>query len=103
MHLGLQASDGQPDLLREWLHACGVLVGTLSAQRTKTIVEAPLMDLSYADIIRLGTRFRIPFERTWTCDAGDSHPCGVCERCKARDRAFLNAREVDPLLRAVPA
>ncbi|EQD30008.1 exsB protein, partial [mine drainage metagenome] len=59
-------------------------------------VEAPLLRLSKAQIVRLGERFGVPWALTWSCYAGGDRPCGRCDSCRLRARGFRGARRVDP-------
>lgn len=100
-HVGVPASEVQPDFVRELVHVMNIVGDVMDHGRGPTRIEAPLMDLTYAEVVKLAHRFEIPFERTWTCDAQSKHPCGNCDRCRERDRAFSDARLTDTLLRAV--
>ena len=60
------------------------------------------MDMSYTEILQLGFRFDVPFDKTWTCLHTGSQPCGKCEPCKARVKAFIEAGVIDPLFTPVP-
>ena len=103
-HLGLPAAGaGQPDRLREFLHAFDIMVETLAPQRTGVRVESPLMDLTYAEVIQLAQRFHVPLDKLRTCRTAARRPCGRCESCTARAAAFLAAKLVDPLVHAQKA
>ncbi len=95
--LGLPGAEAGPDARREALHAFNILLDALLRPRTRIRVEAPLMDLDYPEIIKLGRRLQIPFERTWSCDKFGSAPCGDCPTCKLREHAFAEAGTIDPL------
>lgn len=58
-------------------------------------VETPLIRLSKAQIIRLGTKLKVPYHLTWSCYAGGSRPCGVCDSCRLRAKGFLDTGETD--------
>jgi 7-cyano-7-deazaguanine synthase len=58
-------------------------------------VQTPLIDLTYADIVRLGERYRVPLQKTWSCRRGREQPCDHCFSCRQRARAFLQAGIVD--------
>jgi 7-cyano-7-deazaguanine synthase len=100
-HIGLPGPEAGLDARREVLHAFNIMLDALLRPRTRLRVEAPLMDLTYAEVIKLGERFAIPFERTWTCDQRGPTRCGRCTSCKARERAFAEAGLVDPIVAAM--
>jgi 7-cyano-7-deazaguanine synthase in queuosine biosynthesis len=100
-HIGLPGPQAGPDTRREVLHAFNIMLDALLRPRNRLRVEAPLMDLTYAEIIKLGARFAIPFERTWTCDQRGPMSCGRCASCKAREHAFAEAGLVDPIAAAM--
>lgn len=100
-HLGLAHQEAQSDQAREIIHAMNIVADALSANRAATRIEAPLMDLTYAEIVKLGARLKARVEHTWSCIIKATNPCGECARCKERDLAFRGARLSDPALRAV--
>jgi len=59
-------------------------------------VEAPLLSLSKADIVVLGSRISAPFAQTWTCYLGLDKHCGKCGSCIERREAFMLAGVEDP-------
>jgi 7-cyano-7-deazaguanine synthase len=61
-------------------------------------IEAPMMDLSMAQMLQLGLRLEVPFEQTWSCHLGGPRPCGRCSGCKQRARSFAEIARLDPLL-----
>ncbi len=89
--------EGSPDHRREFIHAFNIMAETALPSRSAVAVEAPLMDLTYPEVIRLAVRLQVPLELTWTCERGDPQPCGRCEPCQARSRAFAGAGATDPL------
>lgn len=102
-HLGLSATDGRPDQLRELVYALGYVADAVEPARSPVRIEAPLVDLSYAEIVKLAHRFQVRLELTWTCEGKSKRPCGACDRCIERSHAFDEARLVDPQATAVPA
>jgi 7-cyano-7-deazaguanine synthase len=101
-HLGLPPVEGSANGQREFIYSFNVMMESVLPRRSMLAVEAPLMDLEYTQIIKLAQRFRVPLERTWTCGQSRPHPCGRCEPCQARARAFVGAGVVDPLSTVVP-
>jgi 7-cyano-7-deazaguanine synthase len=59
-------------------------------------VEAPLVQMSKVDIVRRGLELQAPLHLTWSCYAGQSTPCGLCDSCKIRQAAFKELRMADP-------
>ncbi|MFH0753867.1 MAG: 7-cyano-7-deazaguanine synthase QueC [Candidatus Omnitrophota bacterium] len=54
-------------------------------------IMTPLIDLSKADIVRLGCRLGVPFHLTWSCYNGQRKPCRVCDSCRLRRQGFSEA------------
>jgi 7-cyano-7-deazaguanine synthase len=65
---------------------------------TKTRVLAPLISMNKTDIVKRSLEINAPIEWSWSCYDGKELPCGVCESCLRRKRAFKNAGVKDPLL-----
>ncbi|MFA6281688.1 MAG: 7-cyano-7-deazaguanine synthase QueC [Candidatus Omnitrophota bacterium] len=61
-------------------------------------IEAPLLDKSKKEIIKLGLKLCVPFEYTWSCYEGGTKPCGKCDSCRFRIGAFEELGLTDPLL-----
>ncbi len=103
VRLGLGGTGAVPDGGRAFVHSFNLMIESLSQARSKIRVEAPLMDLALPQIIKLGQRFQVPLEKTWTCEQSRPQPCGRCAPCLARASAFVDASLVDPLIRPAPA
>ncbi len=61
-------------------------------------VLAPLMGLDKKEIVIRATELHAPLQYSWSCYHGDDIPCGECESCIRRKRAFEMAGVNDPLL-----
>ena len=61
-------------------------------------VETPIIQMSKAEIVRLGTELQAPLEHTWSCYQGGRVPCGKCDSCILRAKGFAEAGSPDPLL-----
>lgn len=95
--VGLPVIEGQPQRLREFLHSFNLAAEALPAQRSSVLIETPLMDASYAEVVRLAFHFELPVGELWTCEDAGPRPCTRCEPCTMRARAFVEARLADPL------
>ncbi|HWR25996.1 MAG TPA: 7-cyano-7-deazaguanine synthase QueC [Methanosarcina sp.] len=61
-------------------------------------IFAPLITLGKSEIVRKALEIRAPLEYSWSCYHGEEIPCGRCESCVRRARAFKNVGVKDPLL-----
>jgi 7-cyano-7-deazaguanine synthase len=64
-------------------------------------IETPLINLSKADIIRLGLDLEAPLYLSWSCYEEGDHPCGACDSCMLRARGFEEAGRPDTALTGV--
>ncbi|MBR6274987.1 MAG: 7-cyano-7-deazaguanine synthase QueC [Lachnospiraceae bacterium] len=60
-------------------------------------IEAPFVLLTKADVVRIGTKLKVPYELTWSCYEGGDKPCGKCGTCIDRRKAFAANGLIDPL------
>ena len=71
---------------------------TTSLNRKHLIkIEAPLINLSKAAIIKLGIDNIVNFAETWTCYEGKDEACGYCTACSSRIQGFLENKIKDPI------
>ncbi len=84
-----------PDNTSEFVESFNEMLkfGTL----THPSVYTPLISMSKAEIVKLGLEIGAPLEWSWSCYEGGENPCGVCESCLRRKRAFELAGAKDPL------
>lgn len=61
-------------------------------------VEAPFVDLTKAEVVKIGLGLQVPYELTWSCYEGKDQPCGVCGTCIDRAQAFAQNGVKDPAL-----
>jgi 7-cyano-7-deazaguanine synthase len=101
--IGVNALDysGYPDCRPEFIEAFQKMANLA----TKTGVEGlalrihtPLIHLSKADIVRLGTELGVPFRLTHSCydPEATGRPCGQCDSCLLRAKGFAEAGVIDP-------
>ena len=61
-------------------------------------LQAPFVDMSKAEIVRMGLALQVPYELTWSCYKGEERPCRTCPTCIEREEAFVVNGRLDPLL-----
>ena len=101
--LGVNAVDysGYPDCRGEFLAAFARLaeLGTKAGAEGRGFrIHAPLLELSKAEIIRLGARLGVDYAPTVSCYRADGggRACGRCESCRLRREGFAAAGVADP-------
>ncbi len=104
IYIGANVIDysGYPDCRPEFLRAVEAVLrlGTRAGSERRPIeIHAPLVQLSKADIIRLGVSLQAPLHLTHSCydPAGDGAACGRCDSCLIRLEGFRKAGLVDPV------
>ena len=96
--LGINAVDfsSYPDCTPQYLKAMQQVMKSL---KNGIEICAPIEKYSKAQIIKLGTRLKVPYEKTWSCYNGKNRPCGKCDSCKLRAKGFKEAGIDDPALK----
>ncbi len=101
--LGVNAVDysGYPDCRPEFLEAFAHManLGTKAgvSGQEKFTIQAPLLRLSKAEIIRKGLALGVDYSITHSCyDPQGTKACGRCDACRLRLRGFAEAGEKDP-------
>lgn len=108
IYVGVNALDysGYPDCRPEFLRAFERLarLATKAGVSGRPIaIRAPLLRLSKAGIVRLGTRLGVPYRITQSCyDPVRGRACGRCDACQLRRKGFLEAGVPDPTPYARP-
>jgi 7-cyano-7-deazaguanine synthase len=101
--IGVNAVDysGYPDCRPQFIQAFEQLanLATKAGVEGKPFhIHTPLIDLSKAEIIRLGTSLGVDYRLTVSCyqanEAGEA--CGVCDSCRLRAKGFAEAGMADP-------
>jgi 7-cyano-7-deazaguanine synthase len=104
LFIGVNAVDysGYPDCRPEFIRAFELtanLAVKAGVQGRRFHVHAPLVELSKADIIRLGSGLGVPYELTHSCyapTASGGLACGACDSCQIRRDGFREAGVADP-------
>ena len=75
-----------PDNSKEYMDKFNELIGVGSPEKIR--IEAPAINMDKEEIVKLGVDTGAPMELSYSCYKGESEPCGVCESCMRRKRAF---------------
>jgi len=101
--IGVTAVDfsGYPDCRPEFIAAFGRLAGVATkagVEGQPYRIQAPLISLSKAEIIREGMRLGVDYGLTVSCYQadGDGRACGKCDSCRLRLAGFTAAGVSDP-------
>jgi 7-cyano-7-deazaguanine synthase len=96
--LGINAVDfsSYPDCTPQYLKS---MQQVMKALNNGIEICAPIEKYSKAQIIKLGTKLKVPYEKTWSCYNGKNKPCGKCDSCKLRAKGFKEAGINDPALK----
>lgn len=93
---GFNAEEGAtfPDNTQAYVDAVNKSL-TFSCEN-KVEVVAPVIHLDKEAIIRAGMKISAPLDLSWSCYYAAEKPCGKCESCMRRARAFNRAGLADP-------
>jgi 7-cyano-7-deazaguanine synthase len=106
IYIGVNALDysGYPDCRPEFIQAFERMANLATKAgvegRTRIAIRTPLIDLSKAEIVRLGAELKVPFWLTHSCYDPDpsGRACGECDSCLLRARGFREAGLSDPAI-----
>ena len=103
IYIGVNAVDysGYPDCRPEYVSAFEAMANLATksgVEGKKLTVHAPLISLSKAEIIRLGTELGVDYSLTVSCYQADAEgrACGKCDSCRLRREGFVQAGIADP-------
>ena len=93
--------EGYPDCRPEFIAAfagLATLATKAGVEGQPYRIQAPLISLSKADIIREGLRLGVDYALTVSCYQadGDGRACGKCDSCRLRRDGFAAAGVSDP-------
>ncbi|WP_397454003.1 7-cyano-7-deazaguanine synthase QueC [Pseudomonas sp. NA-150] len=101
--IGVNAVDysGYPDCRPEFIEAferMANLATKAGVEGNGFRIQAPLQNLSKADIVRAGTRLGVDYGLTVSCYQADDQgrACGKCDSCRLRAEGFASAAVADP-------
>jgi len=100
--IGVNAVDysGYPDCRPEFIKAMqeALRLGMKTGVKGRPIrIETPLINMTKAEIVKLGYELRAPLHLTWSCYRGGEKACGRCDSCILRLKGFMEAGIPDPI------
>jgi 7-cyano-7-deazaguanine synthase len=103
IYVGVNAVDysGYPDCRPAFIRAFETMANLATkagVEGARMSIHAPLIELSKADIVRLGTRLGVDYSLTVSCYQADElgRACGACDACRLRRAGFEAAGVADP-------
>lgn len=105
IYIGVNALDysGYPDCRPEYIRAFELManLATRAAVQDgqKVKIRTPLIDLTKAEIIKLGNSLGVDYSLTTSCydPPRTGEACGECDACQLRLKGFADAGLVDPI------
>ena len=101
--VGVNAVDysGYPDCRPEFIAAfeqMANLATKAAVEGQRITINAPLIDMTKAEIIQQGVRLGVDYSQTISCYQADSdgRACGRCDSCRFRQQGFEQAGIEDP-------
>jgi 7-cyano-7-deazaguanine synthase len=105
--VGVNAVDysGYPDCRPAFIDAFANLARVATkagVEGTHYIIQAPLIAMSKAEIIRTGVKLGVDYGMTVSCYQADAEgrACGKCDSCRLRAQGFADAGIADPTVYA---
>jgi 7-cyano-7-deazaguanine synthase len=101
--IGVNALDysGYPDCRPEYIEAfskMATLATKACVEGNKLTIHTPLINLTKAEIIKLGNSLGVDYSQTSSCyDPVDGKACGTCDSCRLRLKGFSEAGLKDPI------
>lgn len=103
IYIGVNAVDysGYPDCRPEYISAFQQMANLATKggiEGNPITIEAPLQQLSKAEIVLLGTGLEVDYSVTVSCynPAPGGEACRVCDACRLREQGFTDAGITDP-------
>ncbi|KGG13726.1 MULTISPECIES: 7-cyano-7-deazaguanine synthase QueC [Prochlorococcus] len=98
--LGINAMDysGYPDCRPDYLKSFQALANLSSKagrEGKAPKLLAPLMYMNKIEIVKEALRLEIPINQTWSCYSELEKACGLCDSCRIRNEALVQAGRSD--------
>ena len=103
LYIGVNALDysGYPDCRPEFIEGfekLAELATKAGVEGAPFRIQAPLQNMTKADIVREGARLGLDMGMSWSCydPAPQGLHCGLCDSCRLRSKGFEEAGIADP-------
>jgi 7-cyano-7-deazaguanine synthase len=90
-------SSGYPDCRVDFFSVFEKMVQLGTKPSTSLEIKTPIINLTKAEIIKLGMELNAPLHLTWSCYKNEDKACGICDSCALRLRGFQAAGIEDPI------
>lgn len=101
IYIGVSEVDysGYVDCREEFIQSMEntINMGTVMAveEGKKIKIHAPFIYKTKAEEIKIGESLKVDWSLTWSCYRGTAKPCGKCDSCLLRAKAFNDAGVID--------
>lgn len=96
-------SSGYPDCRPAFFEAFERTIDLGTRPETTIRIETPVIAMRKSQIVRTGLDLGAPLHLTWSCYRSNGpEPCGTCDSCALRARAFREAEAEDGILSDPP-
>ncbi len=93
--------SGYPDCREEFIRSFESTANLATKagveDQSRYTIHTPLITLSKAETIALGTKLGVDYALTWSCYKGLEKACGKCDSCLLRLAGFEKAGLADPI------
>jgi 7-cyano-7-deazaguanine synthase len=85
---GAQVQDeyGYWDCTAEFIEKINSILGLNRVNKLE--IHAPFVRMTKTDVVKIGRKLGVDYEKTWSCYRGGSKPCGTCPSCVERKKAL---------------
>lgn len=96
--IGVHSGDHHiyPDCRPQFILA--MMSSVFNATEGRVGLHTPFLNISKAEIVKIGKKNEVPFSLTRTCYKDQDHACGKCGSCIERAEAFEKNGMIDPTI-----
>src|SRR5690606_7645860 len=88
-------SSGYPDCRPQFFEAFERTIELGTRPETRIEIATPVIAMRKSEIVLAGRELGAHLDLTWSCyQSNGPEPCGVCDSCALRARAFREADEI---------